>query len=94
MAHAPQRADSTKRPRGRPPVHREEWSKVSVVLMRRQVRRLDRLRIAIYKRTGRQLTRAEFIRALLDALEESALDVTAASSGAVLKDLVSRKLSG
>jgi hypothetical protein len=39
------------------------------------------------------LTRAEVIRALLDALGESRLDVTTVISGAQLKSMLTEKLS-
>ena len=79
--------------RGRPRTHREAWTKVSVVMFERQVLELDRLTTAIRGKTGANLTRAEVIRALLDALNESRLDVTTVLSGAQLKRLLSQKLS-
>ena len=79
--------------RGRPRTHREAWTKVSVVMFERQVLELDRLTATIRGKTGANLTRAEIIRALLDALNESRLDVTSIMSGAQLKRLVSQKLS-
>jgi hypothetical protein len=79
--------------RGRPRTHREAWTKVSVVMFERQVLELDRLTTTIRGRTGANLTRAEVIRSLLDALNESRLDVTSIVSGAQLKRLISQKLS-
>lgn len=79
--------------RGRPRTHREAWTKVSVVMFERQVLELDRLTAAIRAKTGANLTRAEIIRTLLDALSESRLDVTSVVSGAQLKRLLSQKLS-
>ena len=79
--------------RGRPRTHREAWTKVSVVMFERQVLEIDRLTAAIRAKTGANLTRAEIIRALLDALNESRLDVTTVVSGAQLKRLLSQKLS-
>jgi hypothetical protein len=79
--------------RGRPRTHREAWTKVSVVMFERQVLELDRLTATIRGKTGANLTRAEVIRALLDALNESRLDVTSVVSGAQLKRLLSQKLS-
>lgn len=87
---------STGRPqarRGRPRTHREAWTKVSVVMFERQVLELDRLTTAIRSKTGAHLTRAEVIRALLDGLDESRLDITTVVSGAQLKRLVAQKLS-
>lgn len=79
--------------RGRPRTHREAWTKVSVVMFERQVVELDRLTATIRSKTGANLTRAEVIRALLDALNESRLDVTSIVSGAQLKRMVTQKLS-
>lgn len=79
--------------RGRPRTHREAWTKVSVVMFERQVLELDRLTAAIRSKTGANLTRADIIRSLLDALNESRLDVTSIVSGAQLKRLLSQKLS-
>lgn len=95
MASRPLRRPVT-RPRarrGRPRIHREAWTKVSVVMFERQVLELDRLTNAIRRKTGANLTRAEVIRALLDALDESRLDVTTVLSGAQLKRIVAQKLS-
>jgi hypothetical protein len=88
---------TTTRPRakrGRPRTHREAWTKVSVVMFERQVLELDRLTTTIRGKSGAHLTRAEVIRALLDALNESRLDVTAVASGAHLKRLLAQKLAG
>jgi len=79
--------------RGRPRTHREAWTKVSVVMFERQVLELDRLTNAIRSKTGANLTRAEVIRALLDALNESRLDVTSVVSGAQLQHMLTQKLS-
>jgi hypothetical protein len=90
------RTTTTTRPRarrGRPRTHREAWTKVSVVMFERQVVDLDRLTTAIRSKTGANLTRAEVIRALLDALSESRLDVTSIESGAQLKRMLVQKLS-
>lgn len=62
-------------------------------MFERQVLELDRLTTAIRTNTGANLTRAEVIRALLDALTESRLDVTSVLSGAQLKRILAQKLS-
>ena len=62
-------------------------------MFERQVLELDRLTTAIRSKTGANLTRAEVIRALLDALDESRLDVTSVVSGAQLKRMLTQKLS-
>ena len=63
-------------PRGRPPVHVETWSKVSVVLFDRQILHLDRLSTDIRGKSGKVLNRAEIIRALIDGLIDSGMDIT------------------
>jgi len=62
-------------------------------MFERQVLKLDRLSTTIRSKTGANLTRAEIIRCLLDALDESRLDVTSVASGAQLKRIVAQKLS-
>ena len=77
---------------GRPPVHSETWSKVSVVLFDRQVLQLDRLATTSRGTSGKALNRAEIIRALIDGLIDSGMDVTAAGSEADLRARVARRL--
>jgi len=74
---------------GRPPVHRESWSKVSVVLFDRQISHLDRLSDAAQVKP---LNRAEIIRALIDGLIDSGMDITNAGSEADLRARVARRL--
>jgi hypothetical protein len=78
--------------RGRPPVHHETWSKVSVVLFDRQVVHLDRLATDIRGRSGKVLNRAEIIRALIDGLIDSGMDVTSTASEADLRARLARRL--
>src|SRR5438445_10840557 len=82
----------TKAPRGRPPVHQETWSKVSVVLFDRQILHLDRLTTDIRGRSGKVFNRAEIIRALIDGLIDSGMDITATGSEADLRSRVARRL--
>src|SRR5438270_2675592 len=85
--------DATTKPgRGRPPVHQETWSKVSVVLFDRQILHLDRLATDIRGRSGKALNRAEIIRALIDGLIDSGMDVTGTDSEADLRARVARRL--
>jgi hypothetical protein len=78
--------------RGRPPVHQESWSKVSVVLFDRQIAHLDDYGNGRHKARSRPLNRAEIIRALIDALIESGMDITAVTSEADLRARVARRL--
>ena len=79
---------------GRPPVHQEAWSKVSVVLFDRQVVHLDRLAGDMRGKSGKVLNRAEIIRALIDGLLDSGMDVTGSASEADLRARVARRLGG
>ena len=83
----------TKPGRGRPPVHQETWSKVSVVLFDRQIVHLDRLATDIRGKSGKVLNRAEIIRALIDGLIESGMDITGTGSEADLRARVARRLA-
>src|SRR5258706_16421435 len=78
--------------RGRPPVHSETWSKVSVVLFDRQILHLDRLAADIRSKIGKGLNRAEIIRALIDGLIDSGMDITAASSEGDLRAPIAPRL--
>jgi len=77
---------------GRPPLHQETWSKVSVVLFDRQIVNLDRLTVDIRGKSGKMLNRAAIIRALIDGLLDSGMDVTGSASEADLRARVARRL--
>ena len=70
---------------GRPPVHEEAWTKVTVVLFNRQIVFLDRLAANIRAQSGAAISRAQLIRALLDAVTDADIDLTTAMSEADLK---------
>ena len=70
---------------GRPPVHEEAWTKVTVVLFNRQIVFLDRLAANIRAQSGAAISRAQLIRALLDAVADADIDLTTAMSEADLK---------
>ena len=78
--------------RGRPPVHQETWSKVSVVLFDRQINHLDQLSTDIRDKSGKVLNRAEIIRALIDGLIDSGMDIRSSGSEADLRARVARHL--
>jgi hypothetical protein len=65
---------------------------VSVVLFDRQIHQLDRLSVDIRGKTGKVLNRAEIIRALIDGLIDSGMDITATASEADLRGRVARRL--
>jgi hypothetical protein len=77
---------------GRPPVHNETWSKVSVVLFDRQIQDLDRITRDMRVKNGKAMNRAEIIRALIDGLMESGMDVAVSGSEADLRARVARRL--
>ena len=84
---------------GRPQVHQETWSKVSVVLFDRQIVHLDRLAVNIRGKDARgkkakTLNRAEIIRALIDGLLDSGMDLTGSASEADVRARVTRRLGG
>jgi hypothetical protein len=62
--------------------------KVTVVLFKRQVEFLDRVAAAIRAQNGAAISRAQLIRALIDAVGEADLDLTASRSEAELKAVV------
>ena len=70
---------------GRPPVHDEAWTKVTVVLFNRQIVFLDRLAANIRAASGAAISRAQLIRSLVDAVSEADIDLTGAISEADLK---------
>ena len=70
---------------GRPPVHEEAWTKVTVVLFNRQIVFLDRMAANIRAQSGAAISRAQLIRALLDAVADADVDLTTAMSEADLK---------
>jgi hypothetical protein len=78
--------------RGRPPVHAEAWSKVSVVLLDRQIVRLDRLASDIRQKTGRVVNRAALIRAVIDGLFDSKFDIKTIGSERELRTRIARHL--
>jgi hypothetical protein len=86
------RGPAGKRRPGRPPVHDEAWTKVTVVLFDRQIVFLDRVAANIRARSGAAISRAQLIRALLDAVTGADIDLTAATSEAELQAAVVARL--
>lgn len=70
---------------GRPPIHSEAWTKVTVVLFDRQIHFLDGLAATIREKRGAGISRAQLIRALIDAVNDAKLDLTASTSEAEVK---------
>lgn len=93
MSSDPSRMNGDGRPgswNGRPVTHLEGWSRVTIVLMNRQIVYLDRLSADIRARTGAVVKRTEIIRALIDSLAESSVDLTTVRTEADLKRLLRR----
>ena len=86
------RTNSSRRKPGRPPVHDEAWTKVTVVLFNRQIVFLDRLAANIRARSGAAISRAQLIRALLDAVADADLNLTMSTSETDLKTTILAKL--
>jgi hypothetical protein len=85
-------AKAGRRPRGRPILHSDAWSKISVVLFDRQVARLDTAVRAVRRKTRTPLNRAAVIRALIDGVLDSGFDLTAIASERDLRRQLSRRL--
>ena len=62
------------------------------MLFDRQVRQLDRLSTGTRSKTGKLLNRAEIIRALIDGLIASGMDISGTLSERDLRDRVARCL--
>lgn len=84
---------SPKRGPGRPPVHDEAWTKVTVVLFNRQIVFLDRLAANIRAQSGAAISRAQLIRALIDAAADGDVDLTSARSEQDLKATILARLA-
>src|SRR4051812_32253915 len=86
------RAQQQRRRPGRPPIHEEAWTKVTVVLFNRQIVFLDRLAANIRAQSGAAISRAQLIRALLDAVADADVDLTTATSETDLKATILARL--
>jgi hypothetical protein len=85
FAPTTKRTSAAARRPGRPPIHEEAWTKVTVVLFNRQIVFLDRLAANIRAQSGAAISRAQLIRALVDAAADADIDLTSATSEADLK---------
>jgi hypothetical protein len=92
VATRTQRVSVTARRPGRPPVHDEAWTKVTVVLFNRQIVFLDRLAANIRAQSGAAISRAQLIRSLVDAVADADIDLTSATSEADLKTTMLSRL--
>ena len=82
-----------KQARGRPIEHKEGWSKVTVVLLDKQIHWLDQLASTIRLNTKAAISRAELIRAAIAAIEESDIELSNIGSEQGIKEVLLEKLS-
>ncbi|MGH9443112.1 MAG: hypothetical protein ACRD16_12650 [Thermoanaerobaculia bacterium] len=75
---------------GRPPALLDQWSRVTMVLYDRQIIFLDRLITDIRASTGAIVKRTDIVRALIDGLIESNIDLTSVKDESDLKRLIGR----
>jgi hypothetical protein len=78
---------------GRPRKHFERMASVSVLLADRHIVYLDRLSADVRSRSGNSIKRAEFIRAMIAALEESEIDLAAATSEDEVRRMLLQRLT-
>ena len=74
-------------------MHDEAWTKVTVVLFDRQIVFLDQLARTIRAKHGTALSRAQLIRAFVDAIDDANLDLTGLTSERDVKRALVKRLS-
>jgi hypothetical protein len=74
-------------------VHSEAWTKVTVVLFDRQILFLDGLAATIRAKSGGAISRAQLIRALVDAINDANIDLTASTSEAEVRAMLAARLA-
>jgi hypothetical protein len=77
---------------GRPKAHEEPTTKATVVLRNSQIIELDQLSTAIRAKSGGVVQRAQLIRAFVDAVLQSGLDLSDVQDEEAVKTIVSNKL--
>ena len=82
-----------KRRPGRPPTHAESWTKVTVVLFDRQIAYLDGVVQTIRTRSGTTISRAQLIRALVDAAYEAQVDLGVGASETELREALAARFA-
>lgn len=90
---AEEEAPKEKQARGRPQEHKEGWSKVTVVLLDKQIHWLDQLASTIRLNTKAAVSRAELIRAVIAAVEESGIDLSQLGNEKDIKNFLLEKLN-
>lgn len=74
--------------------HAETYSKQTFVLFDRQVAFLRRLQAETQLATGAKISLSEIVRAMVDALEQSGVDLSDATTEAELAELLAERLRG
>lgn len=69
---------------------KEGWTRVTVVLLNRQIANLDRLAVEIRLRHGRIIRRDALVRAFVEAAMRRGIDLSQASSAEALVALLRR----
>lgn len=72
----PQLAVVRSSPAGRPRVHAEPWTKVTIMMQDHHVTYLDLVSMFMRVRHHRIVARAEIVRALVEFMEQSGIDFT------------------
>jgi hypothetical protein len=75
---------------GRPP-HAEPFCKATVVLLNRQIAYLDAIAATIRGKSGKVVQRAEFIRAMIDAVQSAEIDLSNSTSEAEIRTLLTNR---
>lgn len=83
-----------KMPRGRPQEHLHPVTKVTVVLLDKQIHWLDRLASDIRLNTKTAISRTEILRAFISAIEESGIDLSECKSEREVKDKLFQDIRG
>ncbi len=78
---------------GRPHLHAEQWTKVSVVLFTRQVDQLDALADTIRRQGHRSINRASLIRAVIDGVLSSRVNLSSHATEAHVRDDIANRLN-
>lgn len=84
----PPAKEPAKSARGRPQEHTENWTKATVVLRDKQIHWLDKLALDIRHNTKASVSRAELIRGILAAIEESEIDLSKTKSESEIKNCI------
>lgn len=85
-------ADRPKKRLGRPKVHREETLKTVITIRKNQLIWLDRLALEVRDKSDQIIDRGLLIRAFIDAVLESKIDLTGIADEESAKDIIVKKL--